>query len=34
MPCYNYNNLESSFDKEYKEFLKNQIWSYKFALES
>ena len=34
MPYYSYNDLESSFDKEYKDVLKNQFWGYKFALES
>ena len=31
MPYYNYNDLESSFDNEYKDVLKNLFLSYKFA---
>ena len=29
-----YNDLESSFDEEYKDVLKNQFWSYIFISES
>ena len=28
------NDLEKSFDQEYKDVLKNQCWSYKFTSES
>ena len=28
------NDLEIFFDEKYKDVLKNQFWSYKFALES
>ena len=32
--CFKNSNLESSFDEECKDVLKNQFWSYKFTSES